>query len=361
MTATDRPPNRGEFEVTLLGPGYGESIVLHVGEGAWVVVDSCLGTDGTPLALRYLESIGLDPARAVSLVVATHWHDDHMRGLTQMIETCGKAAFCCASVFCQKEFLAAVDALEGRHLSVAGSGFRELHGVFTQLVKAGSKPTVAIANRRIYRHGVCEIWSLSPDDSHFHSFLKTIGALLPEQGEGKKRIPGLSPNEVAVVLWIRAGDVTVLLGSDLEQHCWIDILQGTQRPDGRASMFKVPHHGSKSADEPDVWQLLLDPDPFALLTPWRRGNGVLPQRRDVQRILSYTKNVYSTARSDSTGQPHKVRSAAVEKTIRSAGVRLRQMVTAPNAVRLRRPFGTGARWGVEKFGTACHLEDFLKR
>lgn len=72
MTNAAGPPEDDEFEIILLGPGYGESIVLHVGNGVWVVVDSCLDRDGRPGALRYLEGIGLEPAQSVALIVATH-------------------------------------------------------------------------------------------------------------------------------------------------------------------------------------------------------------------------------------------------------------------------------------------------
>ena len=83
-----------------------------------ILVDSCLDKHGIPGALRYLESIGLDPAQAVALSVATHWHDDHIRGMARLVEACGQAAFCCAGALSRKEFLAAVHALEDRHLSV---------------------------------------------------------------------------------------------------------------------------------------------------------------------------------------------------------------------------------------------------
>ena len=92
------PPGRGDFELTLLGPGYGESLVLHLGDGIWVLVDSCLDSDGLPQALRYFESINVDPAEAVDLIVATHWHDDHIRGIADLVETCKKATFCCGAV-----------------------------------------------------------------------------------------------------------------------------------------------------------------------------------------------------------------------------------------------------------------------
>ena len=131
-TVTDRahPPGRDEFELTLLGPGYGESVVMHSGEGAWVLVDSC-GRADAPAALDYLKSIGIDPAEAVKLVVASHWHDDHMRGMAHMAKVCGTATFCCASVLCAKEFLAVVHALEHRHFAAFGSGVREIYGVFS--------------------------------------------------------------------------------------------------------------------------------------------------------------------------------------------------------------------------------------
>ena len=108
------PPGENEFEVVLFGPGYGESIVLHIGFGSWVIVDSCINDAGKPRALEYLESIGVNPAQGVELIVATHWHDDHIRGMAKLVEVCSKANFCCANALRTEEFLAAIDALEGQ-------------------------------------------------------------------------------------------------------------------------------------------------------------------------------------------------------------------------------------------------------
>ena len=77
----DPAPCTDEVELTLLGPGYGESVVVHIGQGRWVIVDSCITDAREPQALDYLLSIGVDPAAAVTLIVATHWHDDHIRGM----------------------------------------------------------------------------------------------------------------------------------------------------------------------------------------------------------------------------------------------------------------------------------------
>ena len=349
------PPGKNEFEITLFGPGYGESVVLHVGNGAWIVVDSCIDKENTPVAIHYLNRLGVDPAEAVTLVVATHWHDDHIRGMARLVATCTNAKFCCAGVLCREEFLEVAGALEAHSSSAASSGLREIYAVFSQLARSISFPTPALANRRILVCDACEVWSLSPDDSVFQAFLKSVGALLPGTRQTRTRAPSLSPNEVAVALWIQSGDVAVLLGSDLERQGWTRIVQSEERPSGMASAFKIPHHGAKNADEPNVWTRMLVPEPVAVLTPWRRGGRELPTPGDVRRISSFTPNAYVTARHYPTGR---TRAGMVDRTLREQGVTLRRVPTSSGAIRQRRRLGADTDWKVETFGTAGRLDEF---
>ena len=108
------PPQADEIEMTLFGPGYGECVLIHLGNHKWAIVDSCFNRDHRPAVLAYLRNLGLNPSEAVSLIVATHWHDDHIRGMGEVVEVCDKAAFCCASALGAEEFLAALAALERR-------------------------------------------------------------------------------------------------------------------------------------------------------------------------------------------------------------------------------------------------------
>ncbi|MDE2822319.1 MAG: MBL fold metallo-hydrolase, partial [Chloroflexota bacterium] len=126
----DGPPSPDEVEVTLLGPGYGESVLVHIGQGRWIVVDSCIGPAREPQALDYLRSIGVEPAAAVTLIVATHWHDDHIRGMAKLVEACPDALFSCAAALRRDEFLSAIHALNRRGAFAGTSGVRELHTVF---------------------------------------------------------------------------------------------------------------------------------------------------------------------------------------------------------------------------------------
>ena len=38
--------------------------------------------------------------------------------------------------------------------------------------------------------------------THFVDFMRALGGLLPKAGQAETRIRSLSPNEVAVVLWV---------------------------------------------------------------------------------------------------------------------------------------------------------------
>jgi hypothetical protein len=53
-------PSLDEVEITVFGPGYGEAISVHVGDGCWLLADSCvLPSSSKPASLDYLERIGV--------------------------------------------------------------------------------------------------------------------------------------------------------------------------------------------------------------------------------------------------------------------------------------------------------------
>lgn len=79
--------------------------------------DSCIDSETRqPAALAYFQTLGVNPAEAVRLILATHWHDDHIRGLSQVVAECRKARFCCSAALTHTEFLATVLAYEQRSL-----------------------------------------------------------------------------------------------------------------------------------------------------------------------------------------------------------------------------------------------------
>lgn len=354
MTERKTPPDAGEIEVTVIGPGYGETVVLHLGDGSWIVVDSCRDDDGTPKSLVYLDEIGVDASRQVLLVVATHWHDDHIDGIAETVAVCSRAVFCCSGVLRKTEFLTAVAAFDENEPFITGSGMRELREVFDNLGATERVPVFALADRRILQTKETEVWALSPNDRRFRDFLRSIGQMIPDVTEATSRMPTPGANAMSVVLDVRAGDAEVLLGADLERSGWKAILNSRTRPELRAGVFKVPHHGSADADEPSVWKSILDFDAHAVLTPWTLAGRVLPTTTDVRRILSRTPHAWTSA---PPGRSRRVRpQKAVDRTVREIGGKRIKDAVAGGMVRMRRPMKGDTGWRTETFGVACHLE-----
>lgn len=113
---TCHPPPADTLEISLFGTGVGEGLAVHLGDGNWALVDTCREiSNGIPLNLAYLESIGVDVEVAVKIIIATHWHDDHVDGLSNIIDRCPNARLAFSQALACDEFLSLVQ-LYGDHL-----------------------------------------------------------------------------------------------------------------------------------------------------------------------------------------------------------------------------------------------------
>lgn len=74
-----------EIEISIFGKGFGECIVLCVGEKDCIIVDSFLNpSTQNPIAIDYLKAIDFDCNR-IKFVVLTHWHTDHISGISEIL------------------------------------------------------------------------------------------------------------------------------------------------------------------------------------------------------------------------------------------------------------------------------------
>jgi len=102
-------PECDQIEVSIFGPGRGESCVVHLGAGEWIVVDSCVSrAQAENPVLGYLERIGVDVAKAVKLLVATHAHDDHIAGIAEIFRAARSAFFVMPVAMTPEEFAGVV-------------------------------------------------------------------------------------------------------------------------------------------------------------------------------------------------------------------------------------------------------------
>lgn len=361
------PPAGDEFEISVIGPGRGECLILHLGGNEWCVVDSCIPRGfSEPAAFEYLNGFQNDALAGVKLIVATHWHDDHIRGLADLVRRVPNASFFCSAAINSGNFFAlagtATAAIQGN------SGIEEFAAILGLIAeRAPTKRTSRLAspkwvteNRNLLElppngrpFPVC-ITALSPSDGTIRLALEELARLLPEAGQKQRRITNRSPNHSSVVLWIEVGPLRALLGADLEHtgnegEGWLAVLQchDGRREAQSASFFKVPHHGSANADCPHVWLRMLVDNPIAVVTPYNGGARPLPQPPDITRLKKRTNSLYCTAAGPGKAPP---RDPVVEKIMSRELTGRRVIEGQPGHVRVRWSLGNvGAKPIVETF------------
>lgn len=225
------PPLKHEFEITLFGNGYGESILLHACDNKWIIIDSCINPLTKKIApLEYLESIGVDVANQVKLLVISHWHDDHIKGFSQIYRSCINAKLSLSQAMHQREFFRFVNIVHQRPIySYAGKSTDEIKQILDTLLKrkerSGEYKCKWVSNDSILYNETIEIngsdakiVALSPLDDSITTALVEISNLIPKANTEIKVNSNINPNHFAIVLWISIGDIHILLGSDLEER-----------------------------------------------------------------------------------------------------------------------------------------------
>ena len=349
-------PSADEIEITVFGPGFGEAIAVHVGAGNWILVDSCIDPDTKlPASHTYLQTIGVQPGQ-VKTIVASHWHDDHVRGISDLAGYYPEAEFQMSAALNNKEAAAFLSAHNETAAPGLSRGANELYKTIRQrdtvfpIMQRSSVMEVKEGGRNI------RVVALSPVQAAFSQSIAHFAQYLPNKNGGSpvNHAPELKPNLEAVAIHIDFDGDAALLGSDLEDHhsCgWTAVVTDQwcrSRPPGSA--YKVAHHGSNTREHPQIWTTLLTQNPTACVTPFNRGNVKLPTDADKNRIKSKTQNAYIS--SGATRRPEM--DNAILKRLGDICNKLARVNSGFGAVRLRKAVSDQS-WRAELFGNACNL------
>jgi len=353
------------IETTLIGTGggYGESVVLHLGNQNWIVVDSCIDPyTKNSLPLEYLKEKGVDLKNDVKLIVCTHWHDDHISGISKLVEECENAIFS-----------SSMSSDKTKFLQLVGLDYNKIKGDSTISSTKEFKTCLRIIGERksTFRSAVqdksllgfndrvikSKVIALSPSDYIINEFNKEISTLISEFGPSNKKITYQSPNDKSVVLYIKVNEHSILLGSDLEvtsdaRRGWFCILNENQSIDAKASVFKIPHHGSETGYHEKIWDELVENNAIAKLSPYNRGTK-LPKDEMLEKFKIHTENLYLTSIINSKPKAKK-REKSIEKAIEKFNKTVSEVRYNKGIVRcfIDLSDGENAIWQVELINSA---------
>lgn len=299
------PPASDQVEISVFGPGVGEGLCIHLGDGEWMLVDSCLDPKtSAPAALDYLKQLNVDISQAVKCVVITHWHDDHVKGMGEIARLCSSATFHLSSAMRDRAFtdmIAFAQEIKCEPVSVGTSEMRKVMQGFIDAKRLNKSLPIAwaVPDRRIWNSNGIEVWTLSPSDYAVSAcrfqFQRCVKKIKTKPGV----LPTPKENLCAVALWISTPQFSALLGSDLECNNnpnmgWDSVLASTNRPPGRAKFVKIPHHGSPTGHHNDIWNNMItqNREAVGLVTCFNRSN--LPSPMDIERIKNHTASLYQT-------------------------------------------------------------------
>ncbi len=360
----NQQPNTNELELSLFGPGIGECAVIHLGNGEWMVVDSCLNLKrDRPVAIEYLSHLGVDIESSVKLIVATHWHDDHIQGMSQTLRAASGAKFACSAALLTEEFLALVSSPNHLNFVANTSGcseFADVLDVLRQRSPLGERQGPdywAHEGTTLFSGKTSNVFALSPSAQSVTDSKRHFASLLPNPETPICAFPRLSPNRLSVALLIGSPEISFLLGGDLESGTdqasgWHGVISSSVRPVYRSCAYKVAHHGSSNAEHVPIWTDLLVPKPIAAIAPYARGRLPLPAKTDIKRILKRTDLAYCTKWPITVKPPRRPSVDGVMSRI----TRNRKAVSrVPGHIRIRSSFSGDGIPSVELFDGATKL------
>lgn len=195
--------------------GQGDALVLAAGDGAGVVVDS--GPD-PGLVDRCLRDLSVT---RVPLLLLTHFHADHVRGLPGVLRGRGVGVIETTSLDEPPEQAAFV------RRTAAGAGVAVVRAVPGE-------------HRRI---GALDWTVLWPPAGATGATGAPPGSAVPSAPV----LPSKEPNDASVTLYVRTAGLTLLLLGDLEPASQQGLLRSLPTLP-RADVLKVAHHGSAYQD-----------------------------------------------------------------------------------------------------------------
>ncbi|MGP0062042.1 MAG: MBL fold metallo-hydrolase [Isosphaeraceae bacterium] len=312
--------------VHVIGPGYGESIVIELPDGQVGIIDS-FGTRHTgPPTLEFLRA-RYPKLRKLRFVALTHPHADHCMGMSCYFDAYDVEEFwvfhsflehTCMGYFKAMRDKGASDAVEKALGLPAGSIWFEA----LRIKDAVKEKKGAIAPRFLMAGAHSELCGgrvtarfLTPNDEgkwRYGEILADASAKL--MADGPKLNPdwdpsGLPHNQASGAILFEYGDTRILLMADAEDDLWQDLIKEKgDSPLPKAHYIKGAHHGSANGYNSKIYACAADKKTVVVITPFNRHRYPPPTSEGVGHLRPHVKEVLCTNSAEacqSSGLPWK--------------------------------------------------------
>jgi hypothetical protein len=282
--------------VLTFGPGIGELTLVRVPPDAWMVVDGC-GVGKIDYAMAALAHYRASPR----IVLLTHSHDDHSRGLASVIEA--------ATPRDHEDAWPRIGMVLPPANDVAARSADYIAGVTLKAIDAIASRWSKLPSCR-WDVNVGDVEPLG--EAALHVLSPSVNVRADKLALWRTRRP-FDRNVISTALLLSWRGRRILLGSDLVEdpdEGWSHSL--VLEPElGDHDLLKVPHHGSDKALHDDVLRPKTRvPDPLRTITPYNTSR--LPTFSDgegAHRVVSHGGATYLTGLPRS----HALQSGQVEE------------------------------------------------
>jgi len=294
--------------IHVFGAGKGESIVLNLPNGKWGVVDCFAGSSAdasTNPVLQFLHDQGVEQLEFLCL---THPHDDHYKGMSQLLETFPVRYFWPSAGLSGKHFSQLVQYLQVEALGTAQPSDEESALEFAKifgLVKRKRTnqnpplreqipgPTVQLYPVPFDPSAEFQIIGLAPSGDQAARYNEGLLRCFDEQGVIRRPLSPEHHNIISSALLIVFGQTRIVLGGDVERDGWRDAIRDMGADYLAAHAVKVSHHGSANGYCEGLWPTFASRGrPTGVVTAYISQS--LPRRTALEEIAQHTDRLLTT-------------------------------------------------------------------
>ncbi len=297
--------------VHVLGPGFGETIIIELPNGEFGVVDSFAARFTGPPALEYLR-VNHPTLTKLKFVALTHPHADHCMGMSHYFDKFAVEEFwyfhsfalhTCMGFFKAMHAKKTEDAVEKALDLPSGSVWLDALKLRDAVDKQCTvHPRSLMATKTIELCGgnvTAKI--LTPNDTSIWRYNRILAETTEKLLDDGPKLDanwdpsGLPHNQASGSILFEYGQTRILLMADAEDDLWTDLTdeQGDV-PIPKVNFIKGAHHGSENGYQNKIYNCAADKSTVLVLTPFNRHKYPLPTCDGIKRLLPHVREIYCT-------------------------------------------------------------------